>query len=182
MAETPLYLILGKILRPHGVRGELRVKIMTDYPERLVNGEVDTVFLGSGVDDANAVAYDLTKARFHKSFVLLTLSGINNRDEAELLRNQFVMINIDNAIPLDEDEYYVYEVIGLTVQTADGEELGVLQSVMETGANDVYVVSGRAYGKLLLPAHEETIDHIDFEAGIITMTLPDGLLPNQSDS
>jgi len=176
MTDKPYYLLLGEILRPHGVRGEMRMRILTDYPERLTT-ELKTIYLGNDPKQAEAEEYTLKSARFHKEYLLITLTEIQDRDEAETLRGQKVMIDIDNAVPLEEGEYYLYELIGMTVQTEDETELGQIREVLETGANDVYVVKGRAFGELLLPAHEETIINIDFETRIVTMKLPEGLLP-----
>lgn len=178
--QTPKYLALGKILRPHGIRGELRMQILTDYPERLIN-DLKTIYIGQKVTDNNADLYTLKSARFHKDFLLITLAEISDRNDAETMRGKMVMIDIDNAIPLDEGEFYLYQLIGLTVQTHDGIVLGQLREVIETGANDVYVVKGREFGEVLLPAHEETLINIDFEAKVITMRLPEGLLPDSSD-
>ena len=87
------------------------------------------------------------------------------------------MIGIDDAVPLEDDEIYLYELIGLTVKTDTGEELGTIQAVLETGANDVYVVSTRKYGEVLIPAHDETVLEIDMDSETVTVKLPDGLLP-----
>lgn len=179
-SNQPNYLILGKIVRPHGIRGELRMKIMTDYPERLIN-ELKTVYIGTDAKQAGAEAYTIKSARFHKDFLLLTLEEIADRNEAELFRNQLVMIDIENAVPLEDDEVYLYELIGLSVQTDDGKILGTIKDVLETGANDVYIVRSREYGELLIPIHDETLLEIDTEAEIVTVKLPEGLLPDESE-
>lgn len=178
-SNKPKYLILGKILRPHGVRGELRMKIMTDYPERLIN-ELKMVYIGADANQADAEAHTIKSARFHKDFLLLTLEGISDRNEAELLREQLVMVDIENAVPLEEDEVYLYELIGLTVKTSDKKILGTIQDVLETGANDVYVIRSREYGELLIPIHDETLLEIDVEGETVTVNLPEGLLPDES--
>ena len=174
--DQPLYLLLGEILRPHGVRGELKMRIFTDYPERLIK-DIKTLYLGQDANDTDAMPFTVKSARFHKEYLLLTLSEINGRDEAETLRGQKVMVDIDNAVPLEDGEYYLYQLVGLTVKTTDDVELGQIKDVIETGANDVYIVKGRAYGELLLPAHDETIVSINFDDNIIIMELPEGLLP-----
>lgn len=173
----PHYLILGEILRPHGIKGELRMRVMTDYPERLMSG-VKRIYLGTDPNEAEAIPYSLKSARFHQDYLLLTIADITDRNEAEALKGQFVMIDIDHAIPLEDDEYYAHEIIGLKVKTVQGIELGIIKDVLETGANDVYIVSNPRYGELLLPAHAETIVDIDFDAEIVTMNLPDGILPD----
>lgn len=177
---SPYYLILGEVLRPHGVRGEVRMKIRTEHPERLLQ-DVKTVYVGKDPLQPDATPHSIKAARFHKDYLLLHFQDVNNRDAADTLRGQLVMIGVDDAIPLEEDEFYLYEVLGLTVQTDAGEKLGTVSDIIETGANDVYVVKSRSYGKLLIPAHEETIVQIDFEEGIILVSLPDGLLPDKKD-
>jgi 16S rRNA processing protein RimM len=81
-------------------------------------------------------------------------------------------------VPLDEDEVYLYQLIGLRVQTPQGEVIGTVTDVFETGANDVYVVQHPQHGEVLIPAHKETVVDIQPEAGIILMNLPEGLLPD----
>lgn len=174
--QQPDYLVLGEILRPHGVRGEIRMRILTDYPERLIN-ELKTVYLGDNPNSSDADEYTIKSARFHKEYLLITLADIADRDDVDTLRGKKVMIDIDNAIPLEAGEFYLYQLIGLSVQTEEGLLLGDIRDVIETGANDVYVVKGREFGELLLPAHRETIINIDFEAKMVTMKLPEGLLP-----
>lgn len=171
----PAYLLLGQVLRPHGVRGELRVLVLTDYPERIAT--LTTVFLGADPEDDAPIPYELESVRFHQAYALIKLRDIPDRTEAERLRDKFLMIDIDHAVPLAEDEFYLYQLLDLTVRTHDGQTLGVVVDVLETGANDVYVVESPTYGELLIPAHAETLVEIDLDAGIITMNLPDGLLP-----
>jgi len=177
----PYYLVLGEILRPHGIRGELKMRVFTDYPERLIK-DVKTIYLGSDPKNPDADAYRITAARFHKEYLLLRLKEIPTRNDAELLRGKLVMIDIDNAVPLADGEYYMHELIGLQVQTSAGDILGIIKDVLETGANDVYIVKSRQYGDLLLPAHDETIANIDFDAEMVTMDLPDGIIPSKENT
>lgn len=173
---NPQYLILGEILRPHGVRGELRMRVLTDYPERIM--EVETVYIGN---DPNALAepYQVRSARFHKDYLLIAFDEIPDRTAAEAYRGLYIMIDLQHAVPLEDDEYYLYEVIGMQVNTTDGTEVGTISDVIETGANDVFVVKSRRFGEILLPAHEETIVEFQNEAGIIIMEIPEGLLPEE---
>lgn len=175
--NKPQYLILGQILRPHGIRGELKMRVATDYPERLLDGNL-TIFLGTSSNQTDDLQpYQLRSARFHKDNLLLTVSDIETRNDAEQLRGQTVFIDIEHAIPLDNDELYLYQLIGLSVETEANEPLGQVHDVIETGANDVYVIRGERFGELLIPIHDETLINIDIEQGIITVKLPDGLLP-----
>jgi 16S rRNA processing protein RimM len=174
-ADTrPPFLLLGQVLRPHGVRGELRLDVLTDYPERIAPGM--KVYLGLDPDNAaTTVPYQVVQARPHQQYMILQLEGLEDRNQAELLREQFVMIPVTDAVPLEDDEFYLYELIGLKVYTENGELLGEISEVLETGANDVYVIQGPR-GEILLPATDECVVDIDLEAEKITVHLLDGLL------
>lgn len=150
------------------------MRIITDYPERLY--ELNKLYLGSGTDDPNIAKVTLKSVRFHKDYALLTVKGITDRNQADTLRGKTVMISKDDAVPLEDGEYYLFDLIGLTVIVND-QEIGEIKEVLQTGANDVYIIDGPRYGELLLPAHDETIESIDFDSETVTMTLPDGLLP-----
>jgi len=173
-STEPAFLLLGRVLRPHGVRGELRVNVLTSYPERI--GPEMEVYLGSNPEDStHAVRYVVRGARTHHQYLILHLEGVNDRSEADFLREQYVMVRLEDAVPLEEDEFYLFQVIGLDVYTEDGEHLGEVTEVLETGANDVYIVQGER-GEILLPAIDECVLDIDIEAGKMTVRLIEGLL------
>ncbi len=174
MAE-PRFLLLGEILRPHGVRGELRMRILTDYPERIV--QLEKVYLAEKPDSSDPDAYHVQHMRMHQSYGLLKLEGIDDRDEADRLRELLVMVPLEEAVPLEEGEFYLYQLIGLSVRTTEGETLGAITDVLETGANDVYIVESPVYGELLIPVTDETVLKTDIEQGFILVSLPEGLLP-----
>jgi 16S rRNA processing protein RimM len=170
----PPFLLLGRVLRPHGIRGELRIEVITAYPERIVPSM--RVYIGPDPEDAaTAAEYEVTKARTHQQYLILQLDGVPDRDAADLLREQYVMIPLEDAIPLEEDEFYLYQAIGLAVYTVDGEHLGEVVDVLETGANDVYVVRGPR-GEVLLPAIADCVIDVDLDARKMTVRLMDGLL------
>lgn len=171
----PRYLLLGEILRPHGIRGELRMRILTDFPERIP--ELDAVYVGVGPASPDVTAYHVEHMRMHQAYGLLKLQGVDDRNQAELLRDLFVMVAIEDAVPLEEGEFYLYQLIGLAVETTSGEALGTLRDVIETGANDVYVVASPTYGEVLLPAIDEVIVRLDIPAGVMVVNLIEGLLP-----
>ncbi len=172
--ETPQYLVVGEVLRPHGVRGEVRMRVLTENRQQLL--DLEYVFLADSPEDSRRIRLDVHKVRFNKTFALLTLAGCNSRDDADRLRSKLVMIDPEQAAPLEGEQYYLFQLIGLRV-LSNNKEIGQVKEVLQTGANDVYIVDSPAHGELLLPAHEETILNIDFEAQVITMSLPDGLLP-----
>lgn len=176
----PSYLIIGEVLRPHGVKGEMRMKIITDYPERVLH-DLSHVYIGRDTEEP-AQRYEVQSARFHQMYILLQLKGLDDRDQVDALRGNLIMVDLDHAVPLDEDEFYLYELIGLTVKTQDGIELGTIIEVMETGANDVYIINSPRYGQLLVPAHDQTLVEIDLENEYVIMDLPDGILPDQASN
>ncbi len=160
-------------MRPHGVRGEARMRVLTDYPEHLTT--LKSLYLGKSDDDSELIEVELQKIRFHKAYALLTLAGCRSREEVDRLRGKLVLIPMRDAIPLQPGEYYLFQLVGMRVR--DGERtIGVVKEVLQTGANDVYVVQSETQGDVLLPAHQGTIQSIDFENEVITMVLPDGLL------
>lgn len=173
--EQPAYLALGKVLRPHGVRGELRVSTITDYPERV--SELETLFLSRDIEGKDAKAYSVEAARLHQDYMLIKFKNVPDRTAAERLRDLYVLVDIEHAVPLEDDEVYLYELIGLTVKLEDGTVLGTLTDVMETGANDVYVVNSDTHGSILIPAHDETVVEIDLDEEFIIVAPPPGTLP-----
>ncbi len=174
----PAYLLLGEILRPHGVMGEVKMRVLTAYPERL--SELESVFLGSSPDGDDAREYAVERVRMNREYALVKLREIHDRTEADKIRDLYVMVELEDAIPLEEDEFYLYQLIGLTVKTVEGETLGALTEVLETGANDVYIVDSPQYGEVLIPATPETIIQTDISGGVVIVKLPDGLLPSIS--
>jgi 16S rRNA processing protein RimM len=172
----PKYLLLGQVLRPHGVRGELRMRILTDYPERIA--DLGQVYIGTDVNADDPVAYRVLHMRMHQGYGLLLLDGIHNRDQAEFFRDLYAMVAIDNAVPLEDGEFYLYQLMGVVVRTAAGEELGPIIDIIETGANDVYVLESQRYGEVLFPVTDQTIVETNVPAGYIIVNLPEGLLPD----
>ncbi len=175
MKDAPKYLLLGEVLRPHGVRGELRVRLLTDYPERIKS--LGEVFVGVS-PESQVTAYRVEQMRFNQGYGLFKLHGVDDRDAADQFRTLFIMVDIEHAVPLGDDEVYLYELIGLHVKTTDGRLLGELVDVLETGANDVYIVQGSLYGEVLIPVTDETILETDLEQRIMLVKLPAGLLPD----
>ena len=169
----PRYLAVGRILRPHGIRGELRVGILTNYPERL--GQYAYFYLASPDLPEIARRYPVEKLRRHKKVLLLKLGGCDDRNAAEELRGQLVQIPIEEAVPLEEGEYYYFQLIGVRVEAESGESLGQVVDVLETGANDVYVVRG-PQGEVLLPAVKDVVLKLDLEAKQMVVNLLPGML------
>ena len=173
-ASDRRFLVLGRILRPHGVRGELLVQALTDYPERVEILLV--VYLAGDASGSDAVGYTVEGVRRHRRRLILRLEGVRDRTQAETLRQAWVLVALVEIVPLEEGEFYLFQLIGLEVVTTSGEVLGVLREVIETGANDVYVVRGDTRGEVLIPAVPHVVRRVDLDAGRVTVELPEGLL------
>lgn len=170
-AKEPRFLIIGQIIRPHGVRGEVRVVPHTDLPERF--GWLQSVYLG--LEEPQLLAVESARVHEGQGVVLLKLAGYDDRDQAEMLRGQWLQVREEDAIPLEEGEYFLYQLEGLAVHSDDGRDLGYLQEIIETGANNVFVVQGE-FGEILLPNTPEVILDIDFAARLMKVHLLPGLL------
>jgi 16S rRNA processing protein RimM len=164
------YLAIGKIIRAHGLRGEVSIVVLTEFPERFETTE--WVYLG---DQFEATSYRLESYRWHKNNILLTLGGVSDRTQAEALRGQFVQVPVEEAMPLPEGAYYFHQLVGLEVITTAGQRLGVVIDIMETGANDVYVVENEGQ-EILLPVIADVVKSIDLSKGHIIVEIIDGLI------
>ena len=168
-SAEPRFLVIGRVLKPHGIGGELRIESYTDTVERFAWAE--TIFVG----DKNPKEHTVENVRFHKKWILIKFSEINDRNTAELYRARLLQIRTEDAIPLEEDEYFLYQVIGLQVTTIDGTDLGEVVDVIETKANNVFVVKAGPE-EILIPDTPEVIKDIDFDLGTMTIELIPGLI------
>jgi 16S rRNA processing protein RimM len=170
-SSEPRFLIIGEVMRPHGLRGELKVKILTEFPERFQL--LEEVYLSD--EGTEPRPYRLEQVRHHQGFVILKLRTCDNRAAAEKLRGWLVQVPRELAMPLEEGAYYIYQIVGLEVWTEAGEYLGRVAEVLEMPANDVYVVHGPT-GEILLPAIESVIRQINLPTQRMTVTLLAGLV------
>ena len=161
------FLAVGRVLRPHGVRGELLLASLTDFPEHLAEQKV--VYLGEPPQP-----HPLAGVRLHRGQLIIRLADCHERADADAYRDQIVQIEAQSAAPLPPGMYYHHQLVGLAVYTEEGEHLGELVEVLETGANDVYVVKG-PQGELLLPVIADVIRAVDLEAHRLTVHLLEGL-------
>ncbi|MEW6717115.1 MAG: ribosome maturation factor RimM [Chloroflexota bacterium] len=166
----PVFLAVGKVLRPHGVRGELQVRVLTDFPERLTPGTV--VYLG---EDYRPLG--IKTVRWHTKLLILRFEGFSNPEMARELVNEFLYVRSDDRPSLPEGEYYHHELLGIEVITDDNKTLGILDEIMVTGANDVYVVKRDNGSEVLLPAIDSVILDVDIENGIMRVHILPGILP-----
>ena len=173
-APEPRFLIIGQVAGAHGVRGELKVQILTEDARRF--GLLEQVFLG--LEDEEPVAWPLEGYRLHKGQALLKLRGCGDRTAAAAMRGYLVQVPRKEAIPLEDGEYFEHQILGLEVWTAAGEPLGKVVDILYTAANEVYVVQGPNLGRreLLIPAIEDVVLEVDLEAGRLVIELLEGLL------
>ena len=162
---------VGVITSTHGVRGEVKVFPTTDDPERFKT--LKHVLLDTGREKK---PLEIQGVKFFKQFVILKFKGIDNINDIERYKRCPLLVTRENAVPLEEDEYFVADMIGMKVITEDGIEFGTLSDVMETGANDVYVIDSKEHGEVLMPAIKECVLNVDMESGIITVHLMNGLI------
>jgi 16S rRNA processing protein RimM len=164
-------LLIGVIAGPFGIKGQVKLKSFTDQPDYL-SRYVRNIFVGKKL-----TPYLLTKVHEHKPGVLLlNLRGIERREDVDELRGSEVFIREADARPLASDEYYIHQLIGLQVSTVDGEELGKVREVIETGANDVLVVTRPGQSDALVPVVREFIAEFDIGGGRVVVRPIEGLL------
>ncbi len=161
---------IGVITTTHGVRGEVKVFPTTDDPMRFK--KLKQVILDTGKEQ---IELEVAGARFFKNLVILKFKGIDNINDVEQYRQKSLYVTRENAVPLGENEYFIADLIGLKVVSDEGEELGTLSDVLQTGANDVYVVSKENTPDLLIPAIRDCIRQVDIESGTMQVHLLAGL-------
>ena len=167
-SSQPDYLIIGKVLSAWGLKGEVKIEIITDFPDRFAL--LDQVLLGD-----EHTPFKLEGFRKHAQFGLLKLSGLDNPEAARKLAGMLIYVPIAEAVPLGPDEFYEHQIIGLDVWTTDGQHLGRVSEVLFTGSNEVYVVQDKGK-EVLIPAIKDVVPEIDLERGRMIVRLIDGLL------
>jgi len=165
----PNFLAVGKLRRPHGVRGEILMEVLTDFPERLKRGM--TLFVGPMHQKMR-----LSSLRSQDQALLVAFQGLEDPESAGELRNQMVYVRAEDRPPLPEGEYYYHQLIGLQVVNEDGAPLGVVKEILETGANDVYVVLPPDGPEILLPAINDVILEINLAGSQMWVHILSGLL------
>lgn len=163
----PLYLSVGFLRRPHGLKGEIIMDLHTDFPDRMKQGR--EMFVG---DKHKPVT--LANVRPHQKGVLVKFNNIDTPEDAGLFRNQWVYVQTKD-VPLPEGKHYKHELIGLKVVDENDSPLGELVEILETGANDVYVVRDDSGKEILLPNIPSVILDLDVDRGLMRVHLLEGL-------
>ncbi|PZG18654.1 ribosome maturation factor RimM [Nonomuraea aridisoli] len=166
-----MQLVVGRIGRPHGVRGDVTVEVRTDDPElRFAPGT------SIATDPAERGPLVVEGRRWHKGVLLVTFEGVADRDAAEELRGTMLVIDSAEVAPPDDpDEFHDHQLIGLTVETVAGERVGEVEDVLHHG-QDLLVVRRKGQDDALIPFVKALVPVVDVEAGRLVVDPPEGLL------
>jgi 16S rRNA processing protein RimM len=167
----PVYLAVGTLRRSHGIRGDMLVEVITDFPERLKPGT--HLYVGD-----KKQALKITRRRPHNEGMILGFEGISTAEQTAKYRAQTVYVPVEGRPPLPDGEYYHHQIIGLNVVDESWTALGIITEIIETGANDVYVVKNAGEREILLPALKQVLLEINLD----TKTMRVHLLPGLVDS
>ena len=165
------YLEIGQIVNTFGIKGMVKVKPFTDNIERFSNLEKIYIKNKSG-----QIEYKIQEVKYHKNMVLIKFEGIENPEQADLLRNSYLIVDRETEEPLEPGRYYIVDMIGLDVFTDNNEYLGKLEDIYNTGSNDIYVVKNELGKQVLLPAIEDVIKNIDMDNKKVIVHLIPGLV------
>jgi 16S rRNA processing protein RimM len=162
--REPEFLVVGKLRRAHGVRGEIAMEVYTHFPELMAPGQV--VYIGESHHP-----HTIEKTRWKNALMLLKFAGIDDRTLVSTLTNALVFIQASVLPPLADDTFYYHELIGLGVVTDSGEHLGTVEEILETGANDVLIIQDDQGKERLLPAIDSVVLEIDLDGGEMVVAL-----------
>lgn len=163
-----LYLAIGFLRRPHGLIGEMIMDLHTDFPERIKTGR--KVYLGN-----NHEAATIGSVRTHSNALLIKIRGCDTPEAIGKYRNTYMYVKSSEVPALPQGQVYKYELVGLNVIDDSNNELGIVTEIIETGANDVYVVK-KDDKEILLPAIPDVILKVDMKKKLITVHLIEGLI------
>lgn len=169
------YLRVGVISSTHGIGGEVKVFPTTDDSQRFK--KLKKVLLDTGKE---YLELEVERVRFFKQMVIVKFKGYNNINDIEKYKGKDLLVTRENAVPLAENEYFIYDIIDAQVETEDGKALGTLTEVLTTGANDVYVVKLPSGKEALLPVIDDCVKEIDTEQKRVVVHLMPGLLEEES--
>jgi 16S rRNA processing protein RimM len=160
---------IGKCVKPHGLHGEIRVKAITDFPERFE--QTESVFAHQQKDPVRLL--EIESVRENHGGFLIKFAGVNTLSEAEKLRGHFLSVPDDELVELEEDEYWHWQLEGLRVFSPAGLEFGVLKEVVQSPAHDLYLVETKDGQSHWVPAVRQYVPEIDVEGGRIVIILPE---------
>lgn len=165
------YLEIGQIVNTFGIKGMVKVKPFTDDINRF--DKLEKVYI-KNIEGKKE--YQIQEVKYHKNMVLMKLEGIDTPEQADSLRQSYLLVNREDEEPLEEGVYYIVDLIGLEVYTDEDILLGKVDDIFNTGSNDIYVVKDGKGKQILLPGIPEVLKNVDLEKGKITVHLIPGLM------
>ena len=169
-SQSPPFLIVGKILKPHGIRGAVKVQSITDHPERFK--QIDMIYIGN--EEQPKKEYQLEQVVFTPKHLVIYLNGVNSRNDAEVLRDRYLYVPKPDAIVLPEGAFFYYELIGMQVQDETGVILGIVKDVVDYPAQRLLVVKKDSQD-YLVPDVPDIVRNIDAQTRKITIHVIEGL-------
>lgn len=160
------YLEIGQIVNTFGIKGMVKIKPFTDDIRRF--DKLETIYIKN---KKSRKEYEIEEVKYHKNMVLMKLKGIDTIEEAEALRQSYLLVDRDKEEPLEEGVYYIVDLIGLEVYTDENQLLGKVDDIFNTGSNDIYVVKDELGRQILLPGIPDVLKNVDLEKGKITVHL-----------
>lgn len=165
------FIRVGVAVSTHGLKGELKVYPTTDDPERF--SDLEKVYIGT--PDAHEMLH-VERVKYFKNMVIVKFEELDRIEDVEGLKGKDILVSREDAVPLEEGEYYYADLIGMKVFLTDGKLFGELKDILETGANDVYIINSKDHGEVLVPAIEDCIKEVNIEEGTMIIDLLPGLL------
>lgn len=169
--DTANDVIIARIVRARGIRGEVSCDLETDFPQRFAS--LDTVTVRKA--DGSRINLNVESHRFHKGRVLLKFEGYDSMDRADELAGAYLVVPRSEAMPLQDGEFYEYDLVGSEVVTVAGDRVGQVARLMRTGGTDILVVEGEDETEYLIPFADEICTEVDVSAGRVTVDPPKGL-------
>ncbi len=160
-------IVFGEVVKPHGVKGALKVRSYAESPESYLRIKKITLLLGKSGDSDEAsvgTVFTVLKASGMGGKVILKLQGLDSREEAEALVGSVITVKREDLPETDDDEYYWDDLIGMEVYNVSGEYLGIIKKILQTGSNDVYIVGGKGdegEGEILVPGTHDAVREVD---------------------
>lgn len=167
-------ILIGQIINFHGIKGGLKVRHLTDDLERF--SDLDYLYI-EDPKTKEVRRFDIERVQPHKGFLIMYLKGYGNINEVEHLKNRYLYIEKAQRKELEEDTYFIQDLIGLEVESLKEGRIGTLKDVIQAGSNEVYIIRGGDYGEVMIPAAKEFIKEVDLENGKMKVELIEGMLP-----
>jgi 16S rRNA processing protein RimM len=161
---------VGIVLKPQGIKGEIKVQPLAPRPERFF--DLETVYIKL----KELQTFTIASVSIRQGFVFLKLHEVNSRNDAEQLRDKNILVSNDHIIDLDPDEYFIHDLVGCKVYAESGQRIGEVIDVMQNTSNDIYVVTGESKQEYLIPAIKDVIKQVDIKEKQIIIHVLDGLL------